>query len=96
MTHTQTFAALLIAASLLMLVQPGHVRGARPMIVDDARIIDAGSCQLEAWRRFNRDSQENWALPGCNPAGNIEFLAWLGGPGPDLDFERAIAEALTR
>jgi hypothetical protein len=48
-------------------------RAARPMVVDDARIVDAGACQLETWRRFNRDSQENWALPGCNPTGNIEF-----------------------
>jgi hypothetical protein len=46
---------------------------ARPLVVDDARIVDPKSCQLETWRRFNRDSQENWALPGCNPTGNIEF-----------------------
>jgi hypothetical protein len=49
----------------------GHA--ARPMITDDARIVDAGACQVEAWRRFNRDSQENWALPGCNPTGNLEL-----------------------
>src|SRR5215212_8450102 len=28
--------------------------------------------------------------PITGPAGNVEFLAWLGGPGPDLDVERAI------
>lgn len=49
----------------------GHA--ARPLVVDDARIVDAKSCQLETWRRFNRDSQETWALPGCNPGGNLEF-----------------------
>jgi len=43
------------------------------MVVDDARIVDPGSCQLETWRRFNRESQETWALPGCNPTGNLEF-----------------------
>jgi 23S rRNA (cytidine1920-2'-O)/16S rRNA (cytidine1409-2'-O)-methyltransferase len=32
--------------------------------------------------------------PLTGPAGNIEFLAWLGGPGPQLNVERAIAEAL--
>jgi 23S rRNA (cytidine1920-2'-O)/16S rRNA (cytidine1409-2'-O)-methyltransferase len=32
--------------------------------------------------------------PITGPAGNIEFLAWLGGPGPLLNVERAIREAL--
>jgi 23S rRNA (cytidine1920-2'-O)/16S rRNA (cytidine1409-2'-O)-methyltransferase len=32
--------------------------------------------------------------PITGPAGNVEFLAWLGGPGPQLDVERAIADAL--
>jgi 23S rRNA (cytidine1920-2'-O)/16S rRNA (cytidine1409-2'-O)-methyltransferase len=32
--------------------------------------------------------------PITGPAGNIEFLAWLGGEGPALDVERAIGAAL--
>jgi 23S rRNA (cytidine1920-2'-O)/16S rRNA (cytidine1409-2'-O)-methyltransferase len=32
--------------------------------------------------------------PITGPAGNVEFLAWLGGAGPELDVERAIAEAV--
>jgi 23S rRNA (cytidine1920-2'-O)/16S rRNA (cytidine1409-2'-O)-methyltransferase len=28
--------------------------------------------------------------PLTGPAGNVEFLAWLGGAGPELDVERAI------
>jgi hypothetical protein len=46
---------------------------ARPMVTDDARVVDAGACQLETWRRFNRDSSEWWALPACNPGGNLEI-----------------------
>ena len=34
--------------------------------------------------------------PITGPAGNIEFLAWLGGTGPTLDVEQAIAAALAR
>ena len=34
--------------------------------------------------------------PITGPAGNIEFLGWLGGPGPALDTERAIDAALAR
>ena len=32
--------------------------------------------------------------PITGPAGNVEFLAWLGGAGPDLDVERAIRDVL--
>ena len=32
--------------------------------------------------------------PITGPAGNVEFLAWLGGPGPALNVERAIGEVL--
>jgi 23S rRNA (cytidine1920-2'-O)/16S rRNA (cytidine1409-2'-O)-methyltransferase len=34
--------------------------------------------------------------PITGPAGNVEFLAWLGGSGPQLDIERAVAEALAK
>lgn len=61
------------AAALILALAAAEARAARPMVVDDARIVDPGACQLEAWRRFNRDSQENWALPACNPTGNLEF-----------------------
>jgi hypothetical protein len=46
---------------------------ARPMMTDDARIVDAGACQVETWERFNRDTKEYWALPACNPSGNLEI-----------------------
>jgi hypothetical protein len=46
---------------------------ARPFVTDDARLTTAGSCQLESWTRFYADSTEVWALPACNPSGNLEF-----------------------
>ncbi|MDR0251248.1 MAG: hypothetical protein LBI35_08105 [Burkholderiales bacterium] len=46
---------------------------ARPMITDDARIVDAKSCQVESWVQFNRDSTEYWTLPGCNFTENLEL-----------------------
>jgi hypothetical protein len=61
--------ALIIAACAVAPVADA----ARPMVTDDARIIDPGACQLETWRRFNRDSKEFWALPACNPTGNLEI-----------------------
>lgn len=53
------------------------VWAARPFVTDDARLTTAGSCQLESWTRLYADSREFWALPACNPTGNLEFT--LGG-----------------
>lgn len=50
---------------------------ARPFMTDDARITTAGSCQLESWMRRSPDRTETWALPACNPTGNLEIT--LGG-----------------
>jgi hypothetical protein len=50
---------------------------ARPLITDDARIVDEKACQLESWVKKNRDGTEYWALPGCNLTGNLELS--LGG-----------------
>lgn len=46
---------------------------ARPLIVDDARIVDSKACQIESWARKNTDSGEFWALPSCNFTGNFEL-----------------------
>jgi 23S rRNA (cytidine1920-2'-O)/16S rRNA (cytidine1409-2'-O)-methyltransferase len=33
--------------------------------------------------------------PITGPAGNVEFLAWLGGPGPALEAEHAISAVVS-
>lgn len=52
-------------------------QAARPMITDDARVVDAKACQVETWVKRNPDSTEYWALPACNFTGNLEIT--LGG-----------------
>lgn len=47
------------------------------MITDDARLVDAGACQLESWVHRHRSEHEFWALPACNPGGNFEMT--VGG-----------------
>ena len=47
------------------------------MITDDARLTDAGACQMETWVHIHQDEREFWALPACNPGGNFELT--LGG-----------------
>ena len=36
------------------------------MITDDARVVDAHSCQLETWGIYNGSIGEYWFVPGCN------------------------------
>ena len=58
---------------------PTFVFAARPFVTDDARLTTGGSCQLESWMRIYPDSKELWALPACNPTGNLEFTFGGGG-----------------
>lgn len=50
---------------------------ARPMLTDDARIVDPKSCQLESWARDSKQVTEYWALPACNVSENLEVT--IGG-----------------
>lgn len=78
---------LLTALSILAWVPLAReAHAARPFIVDDARVVDKGACQLESWRKNNADgSHEYWALPACNPFG-VEITAGGGylSRGPDV------------
>lgn len=50
---------------------------ARPMMTDDARMVDPQSCQLESWAKGYERHSEFWALPACNPLGFFELT--VGG-----------------
>lgn len=67
---------ILLTSLLISIAQPTWA--ARPFVTDDARLTTAGSCQLESWTRIYRDYTEYWALPACNPTGNLEFTAGGG------------------
>jgi len=51
---------------------------ARPFVTDDARLTQAGSCQIESWSRIYRSTTEFWALPACNPTGGFELTFGAG------------------
>ncbi|EJL85729.1 hypothetical protein PMI16_03349 [Herbaspirillum sp. CF444] len=57
----------------LLGMQSAYAAGA--MNVDDAQVLDANKCQLEAWGKFNRDGTERWLNPSCNLTGNLE-ISW--------------------
>src|SRR5690349_1163751 len=67
--RTLALAALASFSSLL----PEDALAARPMVTDDARVVDPKACQVESWMKFNRGSTEYWALPACNPFGFFEL-----------------------
>ena len=66
-----------IALFALGIFYLNHSYAARPMLTDDARIVDAKSCQLESWIRDSRHITEYWALPACNVSENLEVT--IGG-----------------
>lgn len=65
-------------AIILGLLVMAPAWAARPFVTDDARLTTAGSCQLESWTRTYEQRHEFWALPACNPGGNLEFTAGGG------------------
>ena len=70
---------------------------ARPMITDDARVVDPKACQVESWVKRNEGSTELWALPACNPFGGFE-LTFGGGrvnENGDSSFTDHVVQAKT-
>lgn len=65
----------LLFALSIFLTSP--VYAARPMTTDDARLTDAGACQVESWAHLHGNQREYWTLPACNPGGNFELT--VGG-----------------
>lgn len=57
---------------------PSALEAARPLVTDDARLTTEQSCQLETWVRGYDSRREAWALPACNPTGNLEITAGVG------------------
>jgi hypothetical protein len=53
-----TMAALLLA--------PLGAHAGRPMTTDDATVLDAHTCQLEAWWQRLSDHREAWLAPSCS------------------------------
>ena len=67
------------AAAFIFVPLTRDADAARPLNTDDARVVDAKSCQVESWVRRDHSHTEAWALPGCNFGGDVEFT--LGGQG---------------
>lgn len=76
---------VLFLLPVLFVSHPAH--GARPFVTDDARVVDAGGCQVETFVKQQRklNEREFWFLPACNPFGRVEITAgrsWVDGSAP--------------
>lgn len=74
-----------VVLSLILALTLSAVWGARPMVTDDARVVDPDGCQIESFVKRQRDYSENefWILPACNPGGHAELT--LGGTRTEND-----------
>lgn len=67
---------LLLTSTLALCAQPAF--GARPLVADDASILDPGQCQLESSVLHDQRHTEYWAVPACNFTGEWEMAAGAG------------------
>jgi hypothetical protein len=84
---------------LLVVCLPLAAQAARPFVTDDARLVDAGGCQVETFvkRQQKVDEREFGFLPACNPWGGVELTlggTWITGAAPG-DSRVAIMQAKT-
>ena len=65
-------------AVVATIVVATNTHAGRPMVVEDAELLDEKSCQVETFVQRNRgESTEYWVVPSCNPTGNLEIS--IGG-----------------
>ena len=79
-THTATRMVVGLVACLAVLeaaLWSGQVHAARPLLTDDARVVDEGHCQVESWTVGQTTAREFWALPACSGGPGVEWA--LGG-----------------
>lgn len=89
MTSSPHLCALLLAALCL------PAQAARPMITDDARVVDAKSCQIESWLRSSSEgSPQLWAVPGCAPVDKLELA--VGGARQSIEGEPRLSDSLAQ
>jgi hypothetical protein len=84
-----TRAALPRAALLFFVLaatgQPRIARAARPLVTDDAFLVERGACQLETWGQLGPAGDQFWALPACNLVADLEITAGFAILPPEPD-----------
>lgn len=65
-----------VACVLCLMSSPAWA--GRPFLTDDAGLTTPETCQIETWAQFNANHDcYLWALPACNPTGNLEITVGI-------------------
>ncbi|HTN48649.1 MAG TPA: hypothetical protein VMK32_04385 [Burkholderiaceae bacterium] len=70
-----------VAAALSAVLHAAH--GGAPLVTDDAQVIEAKSCQFEAWVKAEHGARDYWGVPACNFFWNTELSFGFAGVNPD-------------
>lgn len=73
--HGAAYPPLRLAILGAALLTACAAQAGRPMVTEDATLVDPKTCQFDSWVQKNRHSTEMWAMPACNFTGNVELAA---------------------
>lgn len=66
-----SYSQAALMAVCVLVVSP--LNAGRPLITDDAAVVDAGACQIESWFEQGANVSSRWINPSCNPFGGTEI-----------------------
>lgn len=56
-----------MSAAMILIAAGWNALAARPLVTEDASILDPKACQMEYWMHESPDSRRYWVAPACNP-----------------------------
>jgi len=65
-SETISFRKIVSDTIFFFFLAPLPAHAGRPLTTDDAAIVDAKHCQVEAWIDRGKDSTTGWFVPACN------------------------------
>jgi hypothetical protein len=69
----------------MLLATASSVEAGQPLVTDDAAVVAAKTCQLEAWVLSADDGRAYFAQPACNFSGDLELSIGAARVRPDAD-----------
>lgn len=81
--NRRTLAHLMHALPLLVGLAMSTVQAGQPLVTDDAALVTARTCQVEAWAPPARDDRQHAIQPACTPTGDVEPSFGLARVNPD-------------
>jgi hypothetical protein len=71
--------------AVMLLATASSVEAGQPLVTDDAAVVAAKTCQLEAWVLSADDGRAYFAQPACNFSGDLELSIGAARVRPDAD-----------